>query len=416
VLTRQLGFRHRAGLLLGLLLATSPYLVWYGQEAKMYTLLLATVMLAFIAYLKALTGSKARWWVVFVVSTSLSFYFHILSPLMLAVYSVVALIHYGDVRRQWRPWLISMACLTLPYVPLGLWQASFFINGTDRGHPFYPLRQEFYLLLQLYTQGLFNFAASLEAVITRFALNSANLISSAGLSPIILFVFLFLCGLFLTNRQAGIEKFTLPKRILLASWALLPPFIVYFISLRIPIFEDRYLIYISPAFYLITVMGLILIRQYSVWLAGLGLVLILTINLMGIWQQQRQPIKADFRAAAEYLSRQPYPPSTIMVQMPYLRYTLNYYYPRDYTFLEGLWTNSGTSEASVAQEMTGITADLSDLWLVVSEEDMWDSRHLVRAWLDEHATLVDKANFIRVDVYHYQFRPGTIETQSTISD
>jgi len=68
VLARQLGFRRRAGLLLGLLLATSPYLVWYGQEAKMYALLLVLVMLAFIAYLKALTGSRIKWWVVFTIT------------------------------------------------------------------------------------------------------------------------------------------------------------------------------------------------------------------------------------------------------------------------------------------------------------------------------------------------------------
>ena len=54
-LARQLGLSRRVGLLLGLLLATSPYLVWYGQEAKMYALLLTLVTLAFIAYLKALT-------------------------------------------------------------------------------------------------------------------------------------------------------------------------------------------------------------------------------------------------------------------------------------------------------------------------------------------------------------------------
>jgi uncharacterized membrane protein len=45
VLARQFGFSRRVALLLGLLLATSPYLVWYGQEAKMYALLLVLVAL-----------------------------------------------------------------------------------------------------------------------------------------------------------------------------------------------------------------------------------------------------------------------------------------------------------------------------------------------------------------------------------
>jgi mannosyltransferase len=387
VLARQLGFSRRTGLLLSLLLATSPYLVWYGQEAKMYTLLLALVILAFIAYLKALAGAGIKWWGIFVVATSLSFYTHILSPLMLAVYLVAALINWTDWRQHWRGWLVSMACLTLPYVPLALWQWPLLLNGYQSGHPVYPLQEQIYLLLQLYSRGLLRFV---------------------GLVPIVLVVFLFLCGLFLSGpNQKGSNRgrrlAAIRSRVVLAAWTLLPPLIVYLISRRVTVFEDRYLIYITPAFYLLLVVGVTFVRQYSRRVAALCLGLLLVFNFLGIWQQQRQPIKADFRAAAAYLARQSPAPAAIMVQTPYLQYTLNYYYPDDYTLLEGLWTNDNKSEATVNEEMQTLTAGLADLWLLVSEEDLWDRRHLTRAWLDEHATLTDQAHFMRVDVYHYRF-------------
>lgn len=413
VLARQLGFGRRVALLLSMLLATSPYLVWYGQEAKMYTLLLALVDLAFIAYLKAMNatptltlplkggGSRSLvWWLVFVVATTLSFYTHILAPLMLVVYGLVAWLHLDKWRRHWRGWLISMGCLTLPYLPLALWQAPLWWNSFQSGHPFYSLDKQIYTLLQLYSSGLVRFL---------------------GLTAIILFVFLLLCGLFLRGAPATdrrppanyVPRFTSNvSRFILAGWILLPLLIVYLISLRVTIFEDRYLIYIVPGFYLLVTVGLVLVRRYSRLLAGLCLGLLLVINLLGIWQQQRQPIKADFRAAAAYLASHPQPTSPIMLQMPYLRYTLRYYYPGKYKILEGLWTNNGKTEAQVDAEMTALTADLSDLWLVVSEEDAWDNRRLTRAWLDTHAHLVDQAHFSRVDVYHYQFQPGVIETQS----
>lgn len=403
VLARQLGFSRRAGLLLSLLLATSPYLVWYGQEAKMYALLLVLVSLAFIAYLRALTPSPVLplrrgedkswvWWVIFGVVTTLSFYTHILAPLMLVVYGLVALLHPTAWRRHWRGWLISMACLTLPYLPLAWWQTPLWLKGFQSGHPFYPLDKQTFILLQLYSSGLIRFT---------------------GLTAIILFVFLFLSGLFLTGPKTEDRR---PKtfgvsRVILAGWVLIPPLSVYLISLRVAVFEDRYLIYIVPAFYLLAVLGISLVRQYSRLLAGLCLGLLLTINLLGIWQQQRQPIKADFRAVATYLNSQPHPPAPIMVQMPYLQFTLRYYYPGSYKILEGLWTNNGKSEAEVDTEMTALTADLSDLWLIVSEEEAWDKRYLTRTWLDAHAHLVDQAHFVRVDVYHYQFQPGVIETQ-----
>lgn len=95
-----------------------------------------------------------------------------------------------------------------------------------------------------------------------------------------------------------------------------------------------------------------------------------------------------------------------------MQYTFDYYYPREYTLKEGLWTNDDKTEATVDTEMIALTAGLSDLWLVVSEENLWDNRHLTRAWLNQNAELVDEAHFTGVDVYHYQFRPGTIESQS----
>ena len=391
ILARQLGFSRRTGVVTGLLLATSPYLIWYGQEAKMYAMLVVVVSLAFIAYLKALAGEGVRWWVVFVVATSISFYLHILAPLMLLVYAIVAVLLFQQLRRHWLAWLISMACLTLPYLPLVIWQFSFFIEGTDRGHPFYPFQKQFHILLQLYSSGLLQFLGSVG---------------------IILFVFLFLCGLFLSNARAKAEHLTITRRLILATWVLVPPLTTYLVSLRVPVFEDRYLIYITPAFYLVIALGIVLLRQNSKQLAALCLGLVLVFNLMGIWQQQRHPIKADFRAAAKHLYSQQYPPTTIMVQMPYLERTLNYYYKKEYTFLEGVWTNAGKTEDELNSDMIRLTAELTSLWLVLSEADTWDNRKMVKTWLDENATLVDEAHFTRVDLYHYQFQPGTIESPS----
>ena len=404
VFARQLGLSHRLSLLLGLLLATSPYLVWYGQEAKMYTLLLALILLGFIAYLKALGGATFPflnhhnnwWWAIFVAATTLAFYTHILSPLILLIYGLVALAHPHYLRNRWRGWLVSMACLTLPYLPLAWWQLPLLLQGYQSGHPFYPFQEQTFLLLQLYSSGLIQ--------------------PTIGLTATIIFVFLLLCGLLLNQRTMRLDQLLRPPavtskpnkiwnvRLILALWSLLPPLVVYIISLRVQVFEDRYLIYITPAFYLLIVLGLVIVRQYARWLAAAGLSLILAINLLGVWQQQRQPVKADFRAVAAHLSQQSEPASTIMVQTPYLHHTLNYYYHHDYQRLEGLWTNGGKSEAQVDAEMRALTKDLSNIWVVISEEDLWDQRHLTRGWLDENAQLLEEKRYVRVNLYHYQLR------------
>jgi hypothetical protein len=142
-----------------------------------------------------------------------------------------------------------------------------------------------------------------------------------------------------------------------------------------------------PGFYLIVIRGFLAVRHYSRRLAGLCLGLILVINLMAVWQQQRQPIKADFRAAAAYLSSQSQPPSpnhkpdALSATHPCLLLQ------GSYTLLEGLWTNDGKSEADVDAQMTALTTHLTDLWLIVSEEETWDQRHLTNRWLDAHTLI-----------------------------
>lgn len=373
-LARQLGLRRGTGLLLSLLLATSPYLIWYGQEAKMYALLLVLVMAAFIAYHQALLGGRWGRWAVFVGLTSLSFYIHLLSPLMLPVYGAFALLHPGRWRRHWRGWLTSMLLLIAPYLPLAMWQMPLLIEKFHSGHPFYPLREEILILLRLYTNGLARFAE---------------------LPLISLYLFLLLGGVFAARPPRRL-------RLSLAAWLLLPPLAVYLISLRVAVFEDRYLIYIAPAFYLLVALGLGWLGRYSRLLAGLCLGVILVMNLAGLWQQQQAPIKADMRAAAAYLAARPEPPRTIMIQIPYLQYTFDYYYPGEYTFIEGLWTNDGKTPETVEAEMTARLAGVDDLWLIVSEEPMWDSRGLARRWLNEHGRLMEEAHFKRVDVYRYR--------------
>jgi mannosyltransferase len=389
VLARQLGYHRLGGLLLALLLATSPYLAWYGQEAKMYTILLVVITLAFIAYLRALTGTGSKWWVVFVGATSLSFYLHILSPLMLPVYGAVGLVYQAQLRAQWRAWVISMACLTLPYIPLVWWQLPLLLDGQASGHPFYPLRQQMYLLLQLYSGGL---------------------IRSYGITSIILFIFLMLVGFFLQSPRPAPASFSLRTRLILAFWIFIPTLTIHLISLRVPVFEDRYVIYITPAVYLVIISGILLVRHHAKPVAALCLALVLTVNLTGIWQQQHKPIKADFRAVARHLAAQPVPPATIALQIPYLVKTFDYYYPYEYTFIEGLWTNDGKTAEEVHAGMERLTADIADLWLVVSEESMWDNRQLMRSWLNDHAFLVSEAHFTRVSVYYYKLRPGLIDS------
>ena len=52
-----------------------------------------------------------------------------------------------------------------------------------------------------------------------------------------------------------------------------------------------------------------------------------------------------------------------------------------------------------------MTAGAPDVWVLRSEVEMWDQRHLMEEWLDAHGTLLDAADFHGVQVRHYALAP-----------
>jgi len=306
---RQLRLARAVGVIAALLMAASPYLVWYSQEAKMYTWLVTLVLLAIYAHQKALYSDARKiknappaapfairhssfvWWMIFVIAASLSFYTHILAPLMLPVYALWALVQRPQFKAHWKGWLISMALLTLPYLPLLLWQAPLLMTGKRTGHPFYPLPEQTRLLAHFYSAGILNSRYSLYLM--------------SG------FTFLLLLGLFSPSSGASTRS-----RLQLAIWLFLPPLAVYLISLRVRVFEDRYLIYIAPAFYLLAALGVVTVFTRRQALGYVALAALLAFNLWSIYRQATNVIKADFRAAAAYILSADRRPPAVSSQSP----------------------------------------------------------------------------------------------------
>lgn len=224
------------------------------------------------------------------------------------------------------------------------------------------------------------------------------------------FVFAMLGGLFSSaekgfwGRPESNDSWTpgrIRKRLVLLGWLFFPIVLVYLISLRAPVFEPRYLIFVAPAFYLLTASGVMALARISRAAAGLALALILSFSLLSVWVQAITPIKSDFRAAAEYVMARRQKSTPIMFQMPYVRHTFDYYFEGDYIALEGPWTNQGIAETQVEGVMAGLLEDYPEVWLVASESRLWDSRGLTQTWLDQNGRLIESASFALVDVYHY---------------
>ncbi len=373
-----------------LLCTTSPFLIWYSQEGKMYALLLLLSMASTYVYLVALERPRVYLWVSYLAIMAASMYVHLLSVLLVPFHWCLFLVTWPRYRTALRMWLVAFLILALPYVPLARWEVPLLFSPFATGHQFYRLHEVLNILL---------FA---------FSLNAAPYWS---LVPITLFVFLLLAGMFLYTRTDTSVESNGVRRVLeerqesisLSLYLFLPVVLVFLISLGMPIFTDRYLITVVPAYLLLLSCGLVAVRQRSRALAVACFAVVLVSNIYVVSLQGHSPIKSDFRSAAEYV-RQDGRGDLMMFLIPHGRGVFVYYYGPSFRWAEPPYTNGGMASEDVGRAMDEATAGHEMVWLVVSEEELWDSRGLVREWFQTHSDVLRRSRFARVDVYLYSLQ------------
>jgi len=401
-LTHALGRRllgRAAGRLSALLVAASPYLVWYSQEVKMYTLVPALALLALYGLRRAVDGGGRRWWGVQVVATSLAFYTHIWSALLVPVQAVLLASWWPRWRRRLWGVLVSLALLTLPYLPLALWQIPSAFARRETGFPAYTLGEMALLLLNGWSLGItgrgWPWGAALCGGAALLGIVGAALTGvGAGLRP---------------RPHGGGDRGGSPLRGLV-GWLAVPLVAVWFVSLWQPLFTDRYLIWAAPAFYLLAGAGLAFLWRRGRWPAVLLLVGVLALFGVNLQAQATLPIKSDLRAAAAYVEARYRPADLLIFQIPHVRYTFDYYFgPEAYVWADGLYTNHRgadgtylTTEGTAGLMLAQVTRGYRTVWLVASEVGMWDERGLVQGWLEANGERMEEAHFVRVDVYRYR--------------
>jgi len=105
----------------------------------------------------------------------------------------------------------------------------------------------------------------------------------------------------------------------------------------------------------------------------------------------------------------------MMFLIPPGRRVFGYYYEGRLRWAEPPYTNSGMGTDEVALAMEEATAGHDEVWLVVSEGEMWDSRGLIKGWLEGHGVLLDRRSFARVETHLYSLESGAVLLQREVS-
>jgi hypothetical protein len=422
--------------LAALFMALNPYQLWYSQEGKMYTAITTLVLLATWWWLEGMRRGGWRPWLAYVVTVSIAMYTHLLLILIFPVHFAWFWLAWPQSRGHWRVYALSLAALTLPYLPMVWWHWALLTTTVKRtGFTFTPPLEMARTLLYNHGRG-FMPPEDVTWLIPIFFVGAAGLVLGMGeiatrsAAPLVV-------GPTSTksNDPPQAQPFTLAawrRWAMVIAWVLLPVVGIYAISLRQPVFTDRYVIWIAPAVMMLLALGVIVVRRYA-WALGPLLAAALLLYVVGFWlyagwQQKSERTKYDLRGGVSYLAERRAPGSLLILQIPHMEWAYRYYTsdfgsrPFDQSearlapWVGGLWTNHGWADdvaiADVAQQMSVQTAGYRDVWVFLSEVEMWDQRHLMDQWLDAHGEVVEQADFHGVQVRHYRMNAETAALQT----
>ena len=249
IAVRGLTVRNVA-LVAALLVAVNPYLTWYSQEGKMYSVLVVAVLATQLAFLAALQRSRWWRWALYLFLLAVAALLHLMAVLVVVVDVAWLLLLWPDYRRRWLPFLLTLILPLAPYFALvGWWQMRLFLKADfQTGHPFVPLDDIASGLVgavrpwcQPATTGLGTGAVYLPLALRHRLCRP----SSPGRPP----------GRMSRRRSPSRWRAWRMTAILLA-WLLLPPLLLFVISLAKPMHADRYVIWIVPAFLMLLAQGI----------------------------------------------------------------------------------------------------------------------------------------------------------------
>ncbi|MCX6046039.1 MAG: hypothetical protein NT075_13090 [Chloroflexi bacterium] len=391
-----------------LLVLTSPVLLLYSQEARMYTIVVALALTSLVAGQQWLIKPTRRGLLVFLLINWAMLGFHYYSVLLLTgeflAFGLITL-RQPIVAKRLGLFLLGMG---LTVLPLLLWMAfapgfritaQIVLQGVGGGQP----------SLWPFLDGLwrdFSFGA------IRWQPAQATL--GYLLLPLALIGLAY--SLFLAGRRApnAPSAFPTPRPALANPWVWLPLFVVLtpilFSALLFRTLATRYILFVMPLLYLLIAVGITWLWQRQRWLGIAALGLVGFVAVVGIRYYFNPYQKSEYRQMAAFLTRHIVTDEAVLLEAPRQHLLAKYYLPTTlpiYTaptvVLPAYWPIS--APPVVPEQMDGQLQSAlrkhSGLWLVLTAEDEVDPGEFVSKYLTAIAYKEDCQAWLDVQLCYF---------------
>ena len=297
---------RNTGIIAAAAFAFSPFLVFYSQEARAYSMMLFFVTFSMVFYFRALKNNDIRDWALFGILSALAFWSHFYAMVIIGALVLYALYElYPKIKSNLntaRPLVTACVIFGLICLPLILVTIQLFAKRTASAPTFG-------------IQGP-------EIIIATFAqISCLNPQIPGSEVALYLLPLLFIAGIvqaFLLDKNKGI---------FLVIITVLTFVISNFLSYRIPM-QPRYLIFLASVYFIAIALSY---RLLFTWTNSRGVVygfiaLLVVINSPMLVDYYSGYSKEDWRGFAGGLQQLTNPGDFVIIVPGYVSQPLNYYY------------------------------------------------------------------------------------------
>jgi uncharacterized membrane protein len=384
-------YSRKVGLWAALLLSVSPFMNWYGNEIRMYTLFMLMVVLNQYFFMQIWKAPKRDTWFWYVVTAVLGVFSHYLFFLSLAAQAVFFLLRPKLFPKgSFKKFIVSAVVVAVFFAPWIFYVLH--INQIQNQTPLIatPTTVDLFGAFQQFVFGFQDTAISTIIL---------------SLWPIAL-VFGFLA----LQRHNKMRSET--EYLLLA--AFIPVLLAYGVSFAItPIFLSRYLISAIPALYLCILVLFESFPKKTALFCKIALVLLMLITLGIEIGSAYTPVKENYLGVSTYLTSHVRPQDVVLISAPFTIYPIEYYYKGTAPISTlPVWNQyaygsiPAFSEATLPEQVASSTADAQDVWLVLSYDQGYQKD--IKDYFDAHYKLLFTKIFSpALTLYVYQLRYDT---------
>jgi mannosyltransferase len=381
-------FNHKVGIYAAILVTVSPFMQWYGSEARMYSMLAFMTALHYYFFLKVYEEGRARQWIGYILVAILGLYTHYFFGFVLITEALFYLLYRKSFPKgSFKKFILAAVVALSAIAPWLLYVRSLGFASNTQPSLSAPSSGD---VFNTYAQFLFGFQVdSLNTIIV-------------SLWPVVV-----LLAFFALQKNHNITQ----RAVFFALAAFIPVIAAFIISITIrPFYLSRYLIVSLPP------LIILLAYIFSIYPPRVRRVLqtvlvTLTLGLLAIQVLNPQtPVKEDYSEAVGYLNKQVTAQDVVVVAAPFTIYPTEYYYngPAKLT-TQPIWDRfqggavPGYDEGSVKAQTDQNVLPYRNAYLMLSYDQGYNDK--LKTYYDSRFERVTTKDFSDgLTVYKYKIR------------